>query len=221
MNTIQMELDMKTVFFGSLYIFHNSIEGGVKYFTTPTYQSLLGDMIKYLADEKYIQPDMYELSYSNSIDFITDGNSSSITVGGETGEGVLEDLLSDISSDNINTPGGEMGWIAYEAHRGGVIEDKSLIMTVCFNENYNEVGYHRYYHTLVGKSEDELRSRFVLWAYENFGVGEERLPNHIEKTIKLLNDRYYEDYTHDKSGLDMHYRIETVLGDRVSGEAII
>jgi len=209
---------MNNVFFGSMYIFHNSVEGGVKYLYSPTYKGLLSAMIKYLVDEKLIDAEKYDISFSKSIDFLSDGEGASVSIDGDSSESLLENCLSDLSSDNLN----DDCWFSYKAFQGGVIDDKSLIMTISYNENCDDVGYQLSYHTLVGKNLEELRSKFVLWSHTNFGVAFKGFPHYsVEKAMKFLNKRYSDKDIDDVCGLDMTYRIEDVSGKKISGESII
>jgi len=209
---------MNTVFFGSMYLHANSVEGEVKYFYTPSYQSMLSTMIQYLVDEKLVDAKEHGISFSNSIDFLSNGECAWATVEGSNKEQDLENLLSDLASDNLE----DEGWFTYKAAGGGVIDDKWLVMTIAYNENHNDVGYNQTYHTILGKNEEDIRKKFVSWAYENFGVGGIHLPDHIEKTIKLLNGRHPEDYdNNDCGGLDLQYRIENTSGKTISGESMI
>jgi len=209
---------MKTLFFGSMYLFANSVEGEVKYIYSPTYRGLLSSMIKYLVDEKLVNASEHDISFSNSIEFISDDEGASVRVDGESSESILEDFLSDISSNNLE----DDSWFTYKAFQGGVIDEKNLIMTVCFNENCDEIGYQVAYHTLVGKNLEELRTKYVLWVHTNFGVTFKGFPHYsIEKAMKLINKRYSDKDVDDVCGLDMTFRIEDVSGKKISGETVI
>lgn len=209
---------MGNLFFGQMHFQYNSVEGAVKYFNAQTWHSLISQMIKYLVDERCIDAEEYQISFSNSIDFLSDGDKAWAIVDGSNKEKDLVDFLDDLTEDNLNLPDTDSGgWFTYKAPAGGIVGEDWLAMTVSYNENFDCQGYDNRYHTIVGKNEESVRKEFVRWAYQGFGVGGIHLPNHIEDTIKLLNNRY----DSDEGGLCMLYRIEDLKGKKVSGESII
>lgn len=211
---------MKTLFYGHIYIYFNSVEGAAKYFYAPSYHSLLCTLIKFLVDEKYIDAQEHNISFSNSIDFISDGDCG-CTVDGSSKDQDLVDLLSDLANDNISVPEGDSGWFSYKAPQGGVVKEDNLIMTISYNLNYGHQGYENIYHTLIGKTENDLVLSFLHWANTEFGDTRVHMPKHIEKTIALLNKHNPPDENLDFGGLNMSYRIENIKGKKIKGENII
>jgi len=209
---------MKNVFFGYMHFHYNSVEGAVKYFNAPTWHCLISMMIKHLVDQECIDAEEYKVSFSNAINFLSDGDKAWATVDGSNKEDDLVNFLDDLSSDNLDMPDtSDGGWFNYSAPGGGIVGEDWLVMTVSFNENFDSEGYDNNYHTIVGKNEESIRKEFIRWAYESFGVGGVHLPNHIEKTIALVNGRY----NSEEGGLCMEYRIENLTGKKISGENII
>jgi len=206
---------MNTVFMGSFYIWHNSVEAFEKYFYAPTWHSLVSQMIKFLVDEKYINAEEHSISFSNAINFLSDGEKAWATVEGSNNEEDLINLLNDLSNDNINVPEGE-GWFTYKCAGGGVIDNAWLVLTVKYNENYEDVGFNTALHTILGKSEEDLERKFANWAYTNLEVKGIHLPHNIERTQSMLNGRWYEDG--DCMGLDLSYKIEDTTGKFLKGD---
>ena len=209
---------MRTLFFGQMYLHHNSVEGEVKYFYTPSYQTMLCTMIKYLVDEKLINADDHDISFSNAVSFITNNEGANVTVEGSSREEDLKDLLDDLTNDNLE----DESWFTYKAPGGGVIDlDEFVIMTIGYNENYNDTGYNQAYHTIACKKEN-VEKEFSYWARGNFDVCAMHLPHNITKTAKILNNRFYEDTSGDRQALDMVFRVEKPLtGEKILGEDII
>jgi len=200
---------MKTVFFGYIHEHYNSVEGGVKYFYTPTYKSLLGAMIKHLVDEKLIDAREYDVSFSNAIDFMTDGEGCSVSVDGRSDEESIELLLDDLTSDNLENG----GWFTYKAAGGGVIDpDKFVVLTLAYNDSYLDVGYNTKYYSIACR-EENVDKEFFKWVDDTFD--KENLPSDIEEAVKLLNA----DYDDENGGLVLQFRIEKpITGEKIRGE---
>ena len=212
---------MKTLFYGHIYLYYNSVEGTAKYFYTPSYKSLLCAMIKYLVDDEHIDAKEHKISFTNSIDFITDGDGGGCTVNGSSDEQDLAGLLKDLSNDNIETEGGDTGWFSYKAPQGGVVKEDNLIMTVSYNHNYKHIGYENIYHTLIGKSENDLLLSFLHWTNTEFGDTRVHMPKNFDKIVTLLNKHNPPDENLDCGGLDIKYRIENLKGEKIKGANII
>ena len=211
---------MKTLFYGHIYIYFNRVEGAAKYFYTPSYKSLLSTILKFLVDEKYIDADEHKISFSNSIDFLSDGECG-CTVDGSNKDQDLVDLLNDLANDNISVPERDSGWFSYKAPQGGVVKEDNLIMTVSYNHNHGHQGYENIYHTLIGKSENDLLLSFLHWTNTEFGDPRVHMPKNFDKIVTLLNKHYPPDENLDCGGIDMKYRIENLKGEKIKGESII
>jgi len=209
---------MDTVFFGYIHTHYNSVEGGVHYFYTPTYKSLLSSIVKYLVDEKLIDPEDYNISFSNAIDFITGGDGSYVSIDGNSDEESIRTFLDDLSCDNL----ADDSWFEYSAPQGGVIDpDKFVILTIAFNNNYSSEGYDQVYETIACKSEN-VEKEFKKTILNIFLQGEEEsyLPNTLDHITQMINNMYpdQEDFM---AGSCLRYRIENVSGDKIAGEDII
>ncbi len=205
---------MDTLFFGYMHMHYNSVEGGVHYFFAPTYKGVLSKMLEHLVKDTLIVPTDYDITFSNAVDFITDGDGCGVLVDGNGDADSLKTLLDDLTHDNLS----DDAWFEYKAPEGGVVDPKtSLVMSISYNVTFGESGYDTGYQTFVG-SMTQLEKDFRRWTEDYF---KEEIGGTIKEIVSFLNKDNPEDEERMISGLNMRYSIQRVGGKRVEGDTIL
>lgn len=206
---------MSNVFFGHMHIHYNSVEGGIHHFYSPTYKGLLSNMIAYLVKEKLIKADEWKISFSNALDFITDGKGCLASVGGSSDIDSLTDLLDDAGSDNLD----DGGWFEYSPPDNCEIDpEKTLVMDISYNFNFDTDGYDNAYKTFIGSDIYHLERKFKSWLE---GLVQDQLSGTTKELVDFLNHNYPDD-GNSCGGINIRYRITKAVSEEfIEGDNLI